>query len=305
MPRKHDVRFGWLSVSIFDNCTTLDAEIEVSRYMRAIHHGLLVAILVVFAIALTCCGHSSSSPAGPPALLVTGGLDKSGALASAELYVPTLGSFVKTGPMHTARVMHTASTLFNGEVIVAGGSNVPFGGPALASAELYEPTTRRFSLTGSLNTARMGHTATVLQDGRILIAGGTDGTNALNSAEIYDPANGTFMSTGAMNIGREYHTATLLEDGRVLIAGGFTTLPNGDTPTENTAELYDPATRMFTLTGNMTIARDGHVAVLLTNGNVLIAGGGDNDGNVLATTEIYDPTAGQFVTGSIDDDLAR
>src|SRR5579863_660972 len=162
-----------------------------------------------------------------------------------------------------------------------------------------------FALTGSLNTARFGHTATLLNNGIILIAGGV-GSNgvSLAAAELYDPATATFTPTGSLNTARAYHTATLLNNGMVLITGGCAGCPPGlnGTPLAD-AELYNPATGTFTSTGNLNTARTYHTATVLDNGIVLIAGGctGYNcTGGVLAAAELYNPATGTFtVTGSL------
>jgi hypothetical protein len=139
-----------------------------------------------------------------------------------------------------------------------------------------------FVATGSMTTPRLYHSATLLPDGTVLIAGGINEWTPLTSAEIYDPATRTFRPTaGNMTEARtagvyDSHTATLLPNGKVLIAGG-TRLTSVD-PLAGinlaTAELYDPATGLFTPTaGTMTVPRQGHTATLLRDGKVLISGG--------------------------------
>ena len=137
-----------------------------------------------------------------------------------------------------------------------------------------------FSTTANLGAARSGHTATLLPNGKILIAGGYNGAANLNTAELYDPATGAFTSAGTMFDMRSGHTATLLPSGKVLIAGGISA------QTLQTAELYDPTAATFTSTGLLTAARSNHTATLLPNGRVLLAGGAAGAA-VLNTTEVY------------------
>ena len=152
-----------------------------------------------------------------------------------------------------------------------------------------------FSVTGSMGTARVYHTATLLGSGKVLVTGGASGSADLSSAELYDPASGAFSSTGSMETARVSHTATLLKDGTVLIAGGY-----GSGPSLSSAEIFDPAAGAFTPTGNMNTARSFHTATLLQDGRVLVTGGEDGSGGVVATAEIYDPSSKTFSpTGSM------
>jgi hypothetical protein len=219
------------------------------------------------------------------------------ALAAAGCSPGPTGSFTATGSMSSARSDHTATLLSDGRVLLAGGTGSDGSGAwsPLKSAELYDPKTGTFSPTGSMSSFSWDRTATLLSDGRVLIAGGNSG-----SAELYDPSTGTFSPTGSMSSGRWGHTATLLSDGRVLIAGG---LP--DWSPLASAELYDPKTGAFSATASMNAARYGHTATLLSDGRVLIAGsdpGGDPDDNLAysASADMCDPKTGAFSpTGSM------
>lgn len=163
--------------------------------------------------------------------------------------------------------------------------------PAMVTATLGHG---QFGPTGAMTVVRSGQTATLLLDGRVLLAGGSND----NTAELYDPKTGTFSQTGPMNVVRvRGQTATLLQDGRVLIAGGTDDSLSGN-PLAS-AELYDPGTGRFVPTGSMVHPRSGHTATLLPDGGVLIVGDYDPSFNSHATAELYDPITGQFVpTGS-------
>jgi len=233
------------------------------------------------------------------------------ALSRAEFFDPAKNAFATASSMKDARTDHTATELRGGKILVAGGNGT--SGSALSSAELYDPISGEFSAIASkMDTARAEHTATLISgcncpaDGKVLIAGGTTASGSLGStlrsAELYDPATGKFTATGAMKATRARHSATLIASGplagNVLIAGGTSDESGGDLAS---AELYDPLTGQFTLTGRMNTARENHSATWLSPsvvsgtlaGNVLVAGGGDASA-ASDRAEVFNPQTGSF-----------
>jgi Glucodextranase, domain B/Kelch motif len=194
---------------------------------------------------------------------------------------------------------YSMTQLKDGRWLVAGGSAGGRNRISPNEAMLYDPTTGQWTNTGLLTSKRIGHAATLLADGRVLVAGGESGgdNSQLASAEIYDPATGTWSATGSMNATRTGGAAlTSLADGRALITGGM-----ADYQTTNahfhvlaTAELYDPKTGKWSMTTPMNEARYGHAAGLLANGQVLVAGGKDSSANWLFSAEIFDPVKSKW-----------
>jgi hypothetical protein len=197
------------------------------------------------------------------------------------------GGFSTTGSMNVPRMDHTATLLANGEVLVTGGTNNSTG--YLSSAELYNPSTAKWTLTGNMTAPRNGHDAVLLHNGQVLVAGGLNASlsqcGTLASAELYNPSTGTWTATGSMTTGRYSFTLTLLPNGEVLAAGG-TNCGNGGL---TSAERYNPATGKWTATGSMTVGNETNWAVLLQNGKVLVL----ND-------ILYNPTTGTWTAVSKD-----
>ncbi|MFC3677414.1 putative baseplate assembly protein [Ferrovibrio xuzhouensis] len=226
-------------------------------------------------------------------------------LLSAEIYDPATGAFAQTTePMQQMRYFHSASLLPTGQVLLAGGTafvpNHPMPTPTLNSAELYDPGGGSFTATaGSMAAARQQQTATVLPNGLVLIAGGSNGQDSLASAEIFDPSTGQFTAVGSMSFARRGHSATLLPDGRVLVAGGL----DNDSQPVATCEIFYPAWGGFGPTAQLSPACAFHAASLLDDGRVLIAGGtsgGAAGSMALTAASLYDPLAGTIApTGAM------
>jgi hypothetical protein len=192
--------------------------------------------------------------------------------------------------LSAAHVNGVSIRLGNGKVLVLGGTTTV--------AELFDPITNTFSVTGNMVVQRTAPAVVLLNDGKVLVTGGQSNVAnypSIQSAELYDPTTGVFTATGSMNSARFGAMAVLLGNGKVLIAGG----KNASTYHQS-AELYDPTTGIFTWTWGMNEARVYSTAVLLSNGNVLVVGGENKLSGVvqrLSTATIYDVTiAGGYWT---------
>jgi len=212
------------------------------------------------------------------------------ALDIAELYDPASGKWTVVDNLHTARYVHTATLLGNGQVLVTGGIGTNGPGNLEASAELYNPTAKSWTVTQSLLSPLIGHTATLLPNGQVLVVGGKPTVESDSaSAELYNPASGKWTSTGSLHETRNAHSATLLSNGQVLVVGG-----NNSTGALNSAELYDPSKGTWETTASTDKPHGLQTATLLPNGQVLVTGGGYAVGSpafVQASAELYTPAA--------------
>ena len=252
---------------------------DVSNTMHALRQWLTATPIVI------------SGDGETDEVLITGGNNNYISLSSVEFYDPLNNDFVvQEGlEMYQARYLHTATSLLNGNVLIVGGY------PSSTTAEIFDPSAGTFTPTGGTQYPRIGHRATLLQNGKVLITGNRDSDQ--DTAEIYDPKNGVFTETNPMNSPRCMHTSTLLRDGRVLITGG-SYLVNETQTALSSAELYDPDSGEFTEIEEVMAggARFNHQATLLDNGRVLITGG-NNGVSQVTSAEIYWPPDNDYPTG--------
>jgi hypothetical protein len=242
------------------------------------------ATVTVVASGFTATGSMHSARSGHTATLLNDGrvLIVGGGDGTAELFDPTSGVFSVTGPPVVGRLNATATLLADGKVLIAGGLGLTAGPDGfltrLNTAEIFDPATSSFTATGSMTQAHRLHTATLLSDGRVLVAGGYfDAICITASAELFDPVTGTFSPTGTMLTERVFHTATLLKGDEMLMAGGS----NGCAPDAADdppwdpllVELYEPGPGNFQAGSEMSTTRIGHKAILLPTGKVLLLGG--------------------------------
>ncbi len=222
-------------------------------------------------------------------MIVVGGIENS---ATAEIFDLGPETWTTVISNFEGRGFHSATLLSDGKVLVSGGLH--FNGSIyvpLTSTELYDPATTTWSTVGPLNEARGGHTATLLADGKVLVAGGAESELAfpiIDSAELYDPETQLWTTTGALIEARAIATATLLANGNVLLSGGY------DGGGMKTAELYDPVAGMWSATAELSDPRANHTATLMPDGKVLVAGGFDAGLLFINSAEFFDPGTGTW-----------
>jgi len=238
-------------------------------------------------------------------VLVAGGYNDDGGghyLTSAETFNPSTNLFSSAGigAMSTPRRGAVAAPLPDGRVLVAGGSYDDGTEHFLASAEVFDPATGAFTPVNDMTVARVRAAAAPLPDGRVLVAGGNNGSDRLSSAEVFTPSTGDFTPVGDMGADRAREAAAPLPDGRVLVAGGAAG-PNA--AALQSAEVFNPSTNSFSSAGigAMGTARRAPAAAPLPDGRVLLAGGsnGDFGENYLASAEVFDPSTNSFSSAGI------
>ena len=197
------------------------------------------------------------------------------------------GQVVRVGSMTSARAKHTATLLYDGSVLIAGG--IGNDGNLLATAELYDPHTLKFTKTGSMADARAGHSAVRLVNGTVLIIGGDGPKGVLSTCEIYDPAARKFLPTASLHSPRSGATATRLQDNRVLVVGGY----GLDGKSMAGAEIYN-RNATFTSAAVMSTPRSFHSATLLPHECVLITGGMGTNAP-LSSAELYNAELNRFL----------
>jgi hypothetical protein len=244
-------------------------------------------------------------------VLLAGGADgKSAALNKAAVYDPATGKWTATAALQLPRRLHTATLLDNGKVLVAGGTSGSSRlSPGLPSAEVYDPAAGTWKTAGAMHEPRYGHSAVLLPNKKVLVAGGTgtrsgDSLKSLRTAEIYDPNADTWTVAAAMTDARSGHTATVLKGGKVLVCGGIAPISGTGETALAFCELYNPDTGAgaWTPTGSLTKPRSRHQVVPLTDTTVLAVGGstpgtpgdGTFDPFSTLTAELYDLTTGAW-----------
>ena len=224
-------------------------------------------------------------------VVVIGGVSSSGADNKVWIYDSRAGTWSIGADAGTRHIAHGAVAIGNQKVLVIGGDcQFSRGACASGSVEEYDVAANTWTQKSPMPIPLHSTSTTLLADGRILVAGGSNNFGSVDTAQIYDPATDAwFGKTSSMNESRYYHTATLLKNGKVLVAGGNKVFTGGATASK-TAEIYDPATNVWSLVTPMAVIRTLPTATLLADGRVMLAGGTDTGAaSTTDSVEIYDP----------------
>ena len=277
--------------------------------MKATITALLIAMLTSCSVSSARAEPAPSgrlnyarTPLSDGRILFAGGSDADGhPIARAEIFNPANNSFAKSGAMMTPRCEPTATLLPDGTVLIVGGALCADEPKPVALMEIFDPHEGKFRAAGNLIFARYDLTATLLKDGRVLLAQGYGADrNLVPQADLYNPTTGKLEAAGSMVAPRCFASVTQLSNGAILFAGGAR-CDDPDRPAIKAAEIYDSATR-FKRVGDLGLERVCHSATLLKDGKVLIAGGatGMIYGVSHHTAEIYDPEKATFApTGDL------
>ena len=208
-----------------------------------------------------------------------------------------MATWTRTAPLPQAKWGSGSCVLPDGRVMVVGGTTGSSSNQAVATAAIFDPATGRWTVLTPMLQPRAYPMAVTMTDGSVLVAGGSRSGQPLDTAERYIPATGAWVAAGRLNLPRTEGTLTLLGDGRVLaVGGGIEGSPSWIATAS--AEIFDPATVMWTLTAPMSVARGRHTATLLRDGEVLVTGGATTYhgpvGSVTSTAEIYNPKSGTW-----------
>ncbi|MEX0679467.1 MAG: kelch repeat-containing protein [Pirellulales bacterium] len=234
-------------------------------------------------------GGNQATLLGDGRVLLAGGHSNTKVIGGAELFDQATGKWTDAGSLAVARDP-VATLLADGRVLAAGGINWYKGdGKMYADCELYDPTTGKWTATGSLSTPRNEQRMVRLDDGRVLAVGGYGpGEALLASAEVYSPATGRWEKTGDLPQPRAWFGHVKLQDGRVLVTGGYTGGPTKRTYLATTA-LYDPKTGQWSESAPMRHKRGGFAIALVADGRVLVSGGVAEGALELKSAELFDP----------------
>ena len=224
---------------------------------------------------------------GDGRVIVTGGLvEGSNVASSTEVFDSFNNTWSAASELPLARMYHEAVLLSDGRVLTVGGADASFS--MVSSADMYDPATGDWASATDSGLPRVSHSITPIGEGRALAVGGFHvSVGSLNQVQEYRPVLGLWFATTPLAERRSDHTATLLNDGTVLVIGGVTSFNQSQLQILSSSEVYHPEIGRWSPGARLTQARTSHTATRLGDGSVLVAGGIDQEGQAVATTEVY------------------